>query len=61
MYIDRSVRDAAAIQNIDARSNARERTRANAGSIRFDVYNSSLHPDADSRRDGAHRHGHAHR
>ena len=63
MYIDGRVRDAAAIQNIDAGSNARdrERTFSNTGSVRFNVYNSSLDADADSRRDGAHRHGHAHR
>jgi hypothetical protein len=61
MYIDRRVRDTTAIENIGPRSNARHYERANTGSVRFNVYNFSVNTDADSRRDGAHRHGHAHR
>jgi hypothetical protein len=60
MYIGRRMRDAAGIEALDARSNARDCSGASDGSIRFDVYNSPIDTNADSRRDRAHRHRHAH-
>jgi hypothetical protein len=61
MYIGRRVRDTAGVETIDARSNGRDYSGANAGSVCFNVYNSHVNTDADSRRDRAHRHRHPHR
>jgi hypothetical protein len=63
MYIARRVRDTAAIENIDTGSSAGGAKVGSgcAGSVRFNVYNSTLDTDADSRRHRAHRHRHAHR
>jgi hypothetical protein len=61
MYIAGRVRDSTAVHNNGARSNACDKHRSEAGAIRFNVYNSFIGADADSRRDRAHRHRHTHR